>query len=76
MTTPEEDAREEIFRRREGSDVSHYRVPLYPLPPLILAAACLWMLYSSITYAGMGSIIGVIVLFVGTPLLFLRRTNG
>jgi APA family basic amino acid/polyamine antiporter len=65
-----------IFRYREGNDVSHYRVPLYPLPPLILGGACAWMLYSSLAYAGMGSIMGVVVLALGTPLLFLRRTTA
>jgi hypothetical protein len=30
------------------------------------------MLYSSLVYAGIGSIIGVVVLLAGTPLLFLK----
>ena len=28
-----------------------YRVPLYPVTPVIFAATCLYMLYSSVTYA-------------------------
>jgi hypothetical protein len=48
-------------------------VPLYPLPPLILAAACAWMFYSALAYAGRGSILGLIVLIVGIPLIFLQR---
>jgi amino acid transporter len=62
-----------IFRSRETEAVTHYRVPLYPVTPAILALTCCWMLYSSLAYAGWGSIIGVIILFIGTPLLLLKR---
>jgi hypothetical protein len=34
------------------------------------------MIYSSIVYAGIGSILGVAVLLVGTPLLWLARKRG
>jgi APA family basic amino acid/polyamine antiporter len=62
-----------VFRVREPGRELPFRVPLYPLPPLILAAACAWMFYSALAYAGWGSIIGVVVLVVGLPLIFLRR---
>ena len=51
-----------VFRMREPGRELPFRVPLYPLPPLILAAACAWMFYSALVYAGWGSIIGVVVL--------------
>ena len=60
-----------IFRGR-GGDLP-YRMPLYPLPPVILGLAAAWMIYSSIAYAGVGSLIGVAVLLAGTPLLLLAR---
>jgi amino acid transporter len=63
-----------VFRRR-GSEALHYRMPLYPLPPILLAGAAAWMLYSSLRYAGVGSIAGVAVLIAGTPLLLFRRTE-
>jgi len=62
-----------VFRVREPGRELPFRVPLYPLPPLILAAACGWMFYSSLAYAGIGSIMGVVVLAVGVPLIFLLR---
>jgi APA family basic amino acid/polyamine antiporter len=62
-----------VFRVREPGRELPFRVPLYPLPPLILAAACAWMFYSALVYAGWGSIMGVVVLVVGLPLIFLRR---
>jgi hypothetical protein len=34
------------------------------------------MIYSSIAYAGIGSIVGVAVLILGTPLLWLARQGG
>ena len=49
-------------------------MPLYPLPPILLAAAAAWMFYSSINYAGVGSLAGIVVLLAGTPLLLLKRS--
>ena len=68
-----------IFRSRETGEVTHYRVPLYPVTPAILALTCAWMLYSSLAYAGWGSIIGVVILLLGTPLSVpqaQRRVTG
>jgi amino acid transporter len=62
-----------VFRVREPGRELPFRVPLYPLPPLILAAACAWMFYSALAYAGVGSILGVVVLAIGVPLLFLQH---
>jgi amino acid transporter len=63
-----------VFRSR-GGDLP-YRMPLYPLPPIVLGIAAIWMIYSSIVYAGIGSILGVAVLVLGTPLLWLARKRG
>lgn len=62
-----------VFRRREPSRVLAYRVPLYPITPAIFVATCLYMLYSSLAYAGNGAWIGAGVLLAGTPLLLLGR---
>ena len=62
-----------VFRVREPGRELPFRVPLYPLPPLILAAACAWMFYSALVYAGWGSIIGVVVLAIGIPLILIQR---
>lgn len=64
-----------VFRMREPGRELPFRVPVYPLPPLILAAACAWMFYSALVYAGWGSIMGVVVLAIGLPLIFLRRDS-
>lgn len=62
-----------VFRMKEPNRELPFRVPLYPLPPIILAAACAWMFYSALAYAGKGSVLGVIVLAIGMPLIFLQR---
>ncbi len=62
-----------VFRRTDPDRERPFRVPFYPFTPAVLAAACAWMFYSSLAYAGIGSILGIVVLLAGTPLLFLQR---
>ena len=62
-----------VFRWRQPGRALPYRVPLYPLTPIIFIATCLWMLYSSLVYTGFGALVGVAVLLAGTPLLLLDR---
>ena len=64
-----------VFRRRDPKAL-RYRMPLYPLPPILLGAAAAWMVYSSLAYAGIGAIIGVMVLLAGTPLLLVARRRA
>ncbi len=62
-----------IFRRRDPGGPSRYRAPLYPVTPIVFTATCLYMLYSSLAYTGIGALVGVGVLLAGTPLLLLSR---
>jgi len=62
-----------IFRRRDPGRVLAYSVPLYPLTPIIFIITCIYMLYSSLAYTGIGALFGVGVLVAGTPLLLLGR---
>ncbi len=39
------------LRRKDAQTPRPFRLPLYPLLPLIFGAACAWLAYSSITYA-------------------------
>ena len=65
-----------VFRWRESERERPFSVPLYPLPPLILCATSLWMMYGSLSYAGPGAVIGVVVLLLGTPLIWLQRRRS
>ncbi len=60
-----------VFRRRHPEVDRPFRVPLYPITPLIFAATCLGLVYSSLMYAGAGGIVGVLVLLVGLPFVLM-----
>ena len=65
-----------VFRRRETAQPL-FRVPLYPVIPLLFVAACLYMLYSSINYVrfavsfGVPVLAGIAIMALGIPLYFL-----
>ena len=50
-----------------------FRVPLYPLTPLLFCATCVYMLQASLTYTGIGALVGVAVLLAGVPLLLIVK---
>lgn len=60
-----------VLRLREPQVVRPFRVPLYPLTPLLFCAICAYMLQSSLAYTGIGASVGVAVLLAGVPLLML-----
>ncbi|MEH1915870.1 APC family permease [Nostoc sp.] len=59
-----------VLRIREPHIVRPFRVPFYPLTPLLFCAVCAYLLYSSLAYTGVGAIAGVLVVAAGIPLLF------
>lgn len=62
-----------VLRRKDRSAVRPFRVPLYPLMPLVFCGVCVYMLQSSLLYTGKGSIIGIGVLVAGIPLLLFTK---
>jgi APA family basic amino acid/polyamine antiporter len=69
-----------ILRRREPEVQRPYRVPLYPVLPIIFCATCAYMLWSSLSYVSSQSLgrtnaawIGVAVLAIGGVLLLVLR---
>jgi amino acid transporter len=62
-----------MLRHTDSQRARPFRVPLYPLNPLLFAATCLGLLWSSTLYAGPGAIVGLVVLVAGAPLLLLRK---
>jgi len=63
-----------VLRRRDPAAERPFRVPLYPLTPLVFCAVCLYMLRSSVLYAGNGSLVGVAVVAAGLPILWFVRS--
>ncbi len=57
-----------LLRHQEPSIPRPFRVPLYPLTPLLFCGTCAYMLYASLTYTGAGALVGVVVLLTGVPL--------
>ncbi|MDR8394051.1 amino acid permease [Aliifodinibius sp. S!AR15-10] len=62
-----------IFRFRNGSDDRPYSVPFYPVTPILFILTCLYMLYSSLTFTGIGALFGVGILLVGIPVLLIGK---
>lgn len=67
-----------VLRIREPETPRPFKVPLYPLTPLIFCATCAYMLWSSLSYVydqSLGGInaawIGIAVLLIGVLLLVL-----
>ena len=65
-----------VLRRKDPDTVRPFRVPLYPLTPVLFCAACAFMLWSSVAYTGVGALVGIIVLLVGALVLLLSRFLG
>ncbi len=66
-----------ILRSREPLTLRPFRVPLYPLTPLIFCMTCLYLLYSSVVYTGYGAFVGIAVLLAGLFLFpFIRRPGS
>lgn len=59
-----------VLRRRAPDVPRPFRVPLYPLTPLLFCAANAWLLWSSLAYTGWGALVGAGVLAAGVLLQF------
>jgi len=60
-----------VLRRKEPEATRPFRVPLYPLTPLVFCLTSAYLLYSSLAYTGVGALVGVAVLAVGALLLVM-----
>lgn len=58
-----------VLRKKEPHRQRPFRVPLYPLTPLIFCFTSAYLLYSSLMYTGLGALVGIGVVGVGVLLL-------
>jgi amino acid transporter len=72
-----------VLRHRFPAEGAHFRVPLFPLTPLVFCAACAGMFVACLRYAlafdpagTLGARLGVAVLLLGIPLMLLSRRLG
>lgn len=63
-----------VFRRRDPARERPFRVPLYPITPLLFCLTCAALFYSSLMYAGIGGVLGLLVLATGLP--FVVKYGG
>ena len=63
-----------VLRRRDPARPRPFRVPFYPLTPLLFCVTSGYLVYSSLAYTGLGALVGVAVLAAGT--LGLAFTRG
>lgn len=62
-----------ILRWREPETYRPFQVPFYPVTPIIFCLICGYLLYSSLAYTGVGSLVGVAMVIVGVPILILHN---
>lgn len=63
-----------VMRWRYPDRRPPYRVPLYPITPLLFCLTCAYMLHASVMYTGTAALVGLAVLAAGLPILLLRKT--
>jgi APA family basic amino acid/polyamine antiporter len=65
-----------VLRHREPARESGFRAPLYPLIPLLFCLTCAYLLYASLVYTGLGALVGVAVLLIGLPVVWLAMPRA
>lgn len=61
-----------VLRRRMPDLPRRFKVPLYPLTPLVFCASSAYLLYASLVHTGIGALVGLGVLASGAVLLLFR----
>jgi basic amino acid/polyamine antiporter, APA family len=64
-----------ILRKKNKNHDLPYKVPFYPVTPLLFIATCTFMLYSSLAYTGKGALVGAGFLVLGIPLYWLMHSQ-
>jgi basic amino acid/polyamine antiporter, APA family len=64
-----------VLRRREPDRPRPFRVPFYPVTPLVFCATCAYLLYSSLAYTGLGALLGVAVVVTGAVVLVVSSRS-
>ena len=62
-----------ILRVKDAGLERPFKVPLFPVVPILFALTCAYMLYSGIDYAGRLGLVGGALLVVGVPLYLISK---
>lgn len=60
-----------VLRRKDKDIDRPFRVPLYPLTPVLFCLTSAYLFHASLAYTGRGALIGMLVLLSGVVMLFL-----
>lgn len=61
-----------VLRKKDPHKNRPFKVPFYPVLPLIFCLSSAYLLYSSIAYTGWGALVGIGVLVTGALIMFLK----
>ena len=66
-----------VLRKKRPDTPRPFKVPLYPVTPILFIAFSAYMLYSSLSFTGVGSLVGVGILLIGLVISFVlkKRTS-
>ncbi|MDZ7660577.1 APC family permease [Fodinibius sp.] len=64
-----------LFRYREETSGDTFKVPLYPLTPILFILCSSYLLYSSIMFTGWGAMVGIAILAVGLPVYYWAQNK-
>lgn len=64
-----------LFRRSEESSSDTFKVPLYPLTPILFIVCCFYLLYSSVMFTGWGAMVGIGILAIGLPVYYWAQNT-
>jgi len=62
-----------VLRAKEPHAERPFRVPLYPVIPLVFCGMCLWLLHASLEYTRLGAVVGLAVLVLGAVPLWIEH---
>jgi basic amino acid/polyamine antiporter, APA family len=65
-----------VLRKKEPHTKRPFAVPGYPYTPIVFSIICVYMLFSSIQYTGIGALAGIGVLLAGIPFLLLSEKRN
>ena len=53
-----------------------FTIPWFPLPPIVFCGTCIYMLYSTLSYARFLALLGIVPLAIGLPLYWISNLRG
>ena len=65
-----------VLRIKKPTVPRPFKVPLYPVIPLLFVGFCAYMLYSSLSVTGTGALVGMALLLAGWGVSFFRENKG